>query len=548
MNEYRILFTGIGRRVELIQAFRRAALCQDKKIRLYGTDMDGTAPALLFVDAARKICGMRDERYIPALLEICRKDAIHLLIPTIDTDLSVLSENRKQFEAIGTKVLISSPEMVRICRDKYITSRFFTECGLKTPLPVRDWKQYAGGYPAFIKPRDGSSSVNAFKVLNVKQLEQYASQAGHPVIQPFIRGDEYTIDIFCDFRGNPVFVTPRLRMAVRSGEVLKTKITLDARMIAENQAIIRRFKPCGPITVQMIREETTGEDYYIEINPRFGGGAPLSMKAGADSAGAILRLLSGETLTYTEGAAEDGAMYSRYDQSVCVTGKKQVRAVRGVIFDLDDTLYSEKQYIKSGCLAVAKRLGDPALAERMWELFTEGKPAVDRLLGELGRLGLKDECMGIYRGHAPKITLYEGVREMLQTLKAAGLKVGIITDGRVYGQKQKMKALGLDALIPDIIITDELGGTAFRKPDDIAFRIMQRRWKIPFEQIAYVGDNPEKDFQAPGQLGMQWIYFRNPDGLYSADLDGGIEEITDVLKIIETARGQNQRRDDDKSG
>ena len=78
---------------------------------------------------------------------------------------------------------------------------------------------------------------------------------------------------------------------------------------------------------------------------------------------------------------------------------------------------------------------------------------------------------------------------MLQKLEAAGIKVGIITDGRVRGQKQKLKALGLDALIPDIIMTDELGGTVFCKQNDIAFRIMQRRWKIPFEQIAYVGDN-----------------------------------------------------------
>lgn len=536
MNEYRILFTGIGRRVELLQAFRQAALCQNRNIRLYGTDMAGTAPALVFCDAVREICSMRDESYIPALLEICRRDSIHLVIPTIDTDLSALSGNRKQFEAIGAKVLISSPDMVRICRDKHVTSRFFAECGLKTPMPARDWKQYTGGYPAFIKPRDGSSSVNAFKVLNARQLEQYASQVDSYIVQPFIEGNEYTVDIFCDFEGRPVFITPRQRMAVRSGEVIKTKITMDARMLEESQAIIRRFKPCGPITVQLIREEKTGEDYYIEINPRFGGGAPLSMKAGADSAAAVLRLLAGEKLTYTAGAAEDGTVYSRFEQSVCVGGRKQGRAVQGVIFDLDDTLYGEKQYIRSGFLAVAKRLGDPELAGRMWRFFTEGKPAIDRLLEEMGRPDLKDECMDVYREHTPKLTLYDGVKDMLQKLKAAGIKVGIITDGRVRGQKQKLKALGLDALIPDIIMTDELGGTVFCKPNDIAFRIMQRRWKIPFEQIAYVGDNPEKDFKAPEQLGMQRIYFRNPDGLYSSDPDGGIEEITDVLKVLEGMR------------
>ena len=68
----------------------------------------------------------------------------------------------------------------------------------------------------------------------------------------------------------------------------------------------------------MIRQDGTGDDYYIEINPRFGGGAPLSIKAGADSAEALLRLLKGERLGYADNAAEDGAIYSRFDQSVRV--------------------------------------------------------------------------------------------------------------------------------------------------------------------------------------------------------------------------------------
>ena len=70
--------------------------------------------------------------------------------------------------------------------------------------------------------------------------------------------------------------------------------------------------------MELIRQKDTGVDYYIEINPRFGGGAPLSMKAGADSAQALLQLLRGDSLSYLEGAAEDDAVYSRFDQSVRV--------------------------------------------------------------------------------------------------------------------------------------------------------------------------------------------------------------------------------------
>ena len=138
------------------------------------------------------------------------------------------------------------------------------------------------------------------------------------IIQPFVDGTEYTVDIFCDFDGNPVFITPRIRLAVRAGEVLKTKILQDGKIINNIKTLVSEFQPCGPITVQLIREFHTGEDYYIEINPRFGGGAPLSMKAGANSARALLRLLSGEKLGFISGAAQDGAVFSRFDQSVRV--------------------------------------------------------------------------------------------------------------------------------------------------------------------------------------------------------------------------------------
>ena len=115
----------------------------------------------------------------------------------------------------------------------------------------------------------------------------------------------------------------------------------------------------------------------------------------------------------------------------------------------------------------------------------------------------------------PEIELYDGVRNLILNLKKKGIKVGIITDGRPEGQHNKIIALGLEDLVDDIIITDELGGIQFRKPNDIAFRIMQNRWRVPFEQLVYVGDNPNKDFQAPRQLGMRWIYLFKKNGIYS---------------------------------
>lgn len=314
----KILFTSVGRRVELMQAFKNASTQLGIDLVIYGADVSDTAPALLFCDKQIKVCRINDKSYIPSLVKICKQEKIDALIPTIDTDLLILSQNKSKFQEVGTKVFISAEDKIRICRDKRETAKFFESIGLKSPMPVDDHKNYNSGFPAFIKPKDGSSSINAYKVNDASELETYAKEVPDYIVAPFIEGIEYTIDAFCDYNGNPLLVTPRIRLAVRSGEVLKTQIDQDDKIIEETKRIIKAFRPCGPITIQLIRQKDTGEDYFIEINPRFGGGAPLSMKAGADSSIALLRLIQGEQLRYQDKPAENGAVYSRFDQSVRV--------------------------------------------------------------------------------------------------------------------------------------------------------------------------------------------------------------------------------------
>lgn len=314
----KLLFTSVGRRVELMQAFHAAAQRLGIALTVYGADITESAPALYFCDRTVIVPRIKNPEYIPALLEICEKEHIDALIPTIDTDLLILAQNRERFASVGTRVLISAPDRIALCRDKRLTADYFHSVGLESPAPTDDVTLYKGGFPAFIKPKDGSSSIFAYKVNDSQELASYATQVPDYIIQPFIEGTEYTVDVFCGFDGEPIFITPRIRLAVRTGEVLKTQITQDRQIIDEVKQLLKDYRPSGPITVQLIRQKDTGVDYYIEINPRFGGGAPLSMKAGADSAQALLHLLRGDSLSYLEGAAEDGAVYSRFDQSVRV--------------------------------------------------------------------------------------------------------------------------------------------------------------------------------------------------------------------------------------
>lgn len=196
--------------------------------------------------------------------------------------------------------------------------------------------------------------------------------------------------------------------------------------------------------------------------------------------------------------------------------EKHIGDVDAVIFDLDDTLYPEKEYVRSGYRKIAEFLGRPELADSMWEVFGRGGKAVDEVLASSGLSSFREDALRVYRLQKPDIMLYPGVADMLGRIRGAGKKTGIITDGRPEGQRAKLGVLKIK--VDHVIVTDELGGTGFRKPDRESFCRMRERLDVPFCRMVYVGDNPRKDFIAPDALGMKSIWFRNRDGIYAGDM------------------------------
>ncbi len=192
--------------------------------------------------------------------------------------------------------------------------------------------------------------------------------------------------------------------------------------------------------------------------------------------------------------------------------------LKAILFDLDDTLYSEKEYVKSGYKAVADILPEIKDVElKLWKAFEEKKSAIDELLHYEGIYSneLKQKCLEVYRHHQPHIHLYGGVAEMLNVLRKQGFAIGIITDGRPEGQRAKIKAMDLEQYVDHIIVTDELGGAEYRKPNEKAFQLMKEKMGVSFCETCYVGDNILKDFIAPEKLGMKSIWVHNKDGLYN---------------------------------
>ncbi len=166
--------------------------------------------------------------------------------------------------------------------------------------------------------------------------------------------------------------------------------------------------------------------------------------------------------------------------------------IKAVVFDLDDTLFDEIEYVKCGFKAIAENYGELSIYDTLLDLFLKDRNNVYQ------RAGFNEQdCekyISIYRNHMPKLKLPPDSQKILESLKSRGIKLGIITDGRPNGQRNKIIALGLDKIVDEFIITDELGGVEYRKPHRLSFEIMRDRLGVEFNEMIYVGDNPQKDF------------------------------------------------------
>lgn len=310
-----ILLLSAGRRVELVEAFQNALATHSPGSRLIAADIQALAPALYHADEAVLLPSINEPTYIDELCKTIDDFDIKLVVPTIDPELLVLAEARRDIEKrTRARVMISEPWVTRITNDKVFTHEHVLSHGLlapsiyESPTDLRD-----DNFPVILKPRAGSSSIGVNRVESREELKYLLPRTADPMIQELLTGEEYTVDCFSDFDGAVISVVPRLRIATRAGEILKGRIVKDPDIINAVKKLLRELPMPGHSTVQCFKTERGVE--FIEVNPRFGGGAPMSIAAGADSCSNLVRLLQGETMSYRDDY-EDGLTFLRYDQAV----------------------------------------------------------------------------------------------------------------------------------------------------------------------------------------------------------------------------------------
>jgi carbamoyl-phosphate synthase large subunit len=314
-----VLFTCIGRRVSLLENFRRAAKQLKIKASLLGTDTTELSPALQLCDQRFSVKPTTHANYIKQLLSIVKANKVKLLVPTVDLDLKRLAQNKSKFAALGCRVLVSEPEVIAICQDKRETYRFLAKNGFDTALTMSIRSALSKKnvqWPCVLKPWDGYAGRGNAVVNSRKELLFYSKRIPNPICQELVKGTEYTCDIYVDFSMNVRCVIPRKRIEVRAGEVSKGQVVNNARIMSEASSLVEKLK-AGPgvITLQLFLTRD-GKIKFIEINPRFGGGVPLSIKAGADFPKWILQELTGRKPNIRPNSIKDGLVMLRYDSEV----------------------------------------------------------------------------------------------------------------------------------------------------------------------------------------------------------------------------------------
>ena len=318
IKKQNILILSAGRRVELVQSFQQALSKYFSDAIVFTTDLNPDLSAACQISQKSfKAPHVNSSNYIDYLLDICKHHSIGLVIPTIDTELIVIAKNRFRFESNGIDIVISGLDFVSSCRDKRKTAVIFDKLDISNPII---YKKDSIQFPCFCKPYDGSCSIGAIALESESCLTKELFDNEKNMFMELITKDfsEYTIDAYYDKKNRLKCLVPRERLEVRGGEVSKGV----TRKNYVYDYLLTRLDSIddvvGCITFQVFANNSTKAIKALEINPRFGGGYPLTNAAGADYADWLIKeYIINEEICFFDDWVEDLLML-RYDAKVII--------------------------------------------------------------------------------------------------------------------------------------------------------------------------------------------------------------------------------------
>ena len=311
-----ILITSAGRRVSLVKSFQETIKTFNQNSKIYTTDMNPLLSSACQVsDGYIKVPRVTDKDYLHILKTYCIDKKISIIVPTIDTELSILADAKDDFKKNNIFIAVSSKDICDKFYLKKTTEQFFTKHSFNTPKEIKDTQNC--NYPIFAKFNNSSCSIGATIVYTPEQAKELAQDKNY-IFQEYINGEEYTVDIFIDKHNEVISIVPRLRIEIRAGEVNKAQTIKDKKIITTIKELCKKLDGAyGCLTIQLFKIDD--KIIFIEINPRFGGGYPLSYLSGANFSKYLIKDYLNEKLKYDE-KWKDNLIMLRYDAEVLVDG------------------------------------------------------------------------------------------------------------------------------------------------------------------------------------------------------------------------------------
>lgn len=258
--------------------------CLGADHELHMADMDPLAAGLYLVPEERRLIIPRgdDPQLVDVLHDACKARGIGMLLPTVDAELLPVAMARDRFEAMGIALPISPAECLRLCRDKQL---LLDRVRGEVPVPgyetlTQQAADRIDSFPRFVKPRLGAGSRGVAKIVRREDLEKQPKD-GSVLLQEYLPGEEYSVDVYVRADGVVVAAVPRERMKVDSGIAVASRTVNVPEVI---QSAIRTAEIIGIRGVANVQFKRAADGVYklLEVNPRFPGTLPLTTAAGVD--------------------------------------------------------------------------------------------------------------------------------------------------------------------------------------------------------------------------------------------------------------------------
>ncbi len=306
-----VLFTCAGQRVDIVSAFARAGATT------IACDLDRLAPALYHADHMALVPRVDDPGYVRALADVVAEHAVRLVVPLTDLDQGILSLNRSALAP--ALVLAPPPEVCTTMGDKYLAHAFFEESGIASP---RSWLPSDvpddARYPLLVKVREGFGSRHIYRAADADELAFFLGHTTvESMVQELCRGEEFSIDVFCDLDGRCLNAIARTMIQSKGGESIKGTSILDAELIEHGRRVAETIGIVGPACIQCFREPD-GSLPVTDVNPRFGGAFPLPLAAGSRYPELALALANGEHPEPRVGDYLAGVTMTRFFSEICL--------------------------------------------------------------------------------------------------------------------------------------------------------------------------------------------------------------------------------------